>query len=242
MECEDGITSSDSDDSEWLPGTNENISTNRKKKRAETWKYKLTRSFLYGWYFIVRPCGFIVYEAPLYKSEGVKRTIEIWNEAFEGVAAEERPSYLVADKGCAIRYYINNSDDQQLIDAWSKTIIIVDRYHGGLSHLETEQAINVFCQKHCDVYKIWKRLIKSGQERKMDELFPGLYIEGGQPVGNTQAQEQSMNQLGDYSACLRAMRLDNQIYAMFWIAVNRNEEYARNHPERHPNPSADPNF
>ena len=57
------------------------------------WKYDLSRSFMYGWYFIVRPCGYIIYEAPLWKSEGVRRTVEIWNEAFEGKTPEQRPSY-----------------------------------------------------------------------------------------------------------------------------------------------------
>ena len=219
-----------------------NIRSKSKKNKEKEWRAWLTRCFGYGWYYIVRPCGFILYEAPLYKSEGLTRTIQIWNEAFEGVDSDERPCYAFADRACAIRYNILKSSDRQLQNDWKSTVFVVNRSHGGLSHKESSAAVNQFCQEECDVYKISLRLHKQGRGHEMDTKFPGLYYNGGIPIGNGEVAEQSMNRLGNYANVLRSMRWDNQEYAVFWISVNRNEEYVRSHPHRNPQPCADPFF
>ena len=111
-----------------------------------------------------------------------------------------------------------------------------------MSHKESSAAINKFCQEECDIYKIRLRLKKDGSVHEMDTMFPGLHIDGGKPIGNGEIAEQSMNKLGNYANVLRSMRWDNQEYAVFWISVNLNEEYARSHHGRNPHPPADPMF
>ena len=70
-----------------------------------------------------------------------------------------------------------------------------------------------------------------GYLHEMDTMFPGLHIDGGKPVGN-----------GEIANVLRSMRWDNQEYAVFWISVNLNEEYAKSPADRNHHPSADPMF
>ena len=52
-----------------------------------------------------------------------------------------------------------NSSNRQLQNDWKNTVFVVNRSHGGLSHKESSAAVNTFCQKECDVYKISLRLL-----------------------------------------------------------------------------------
>ena len=89
----------------------------------------MTRNFSFGWYIICSPCGYILYDAPLLRSEGEARVAEIWEEAYVGVDPMSRPNYIFTDISCKVQRYIENNNE--LKQNWSNTKFVLDRYHPG---------------------------------------------------------------------------------------------------------------
>ena len=166
---------------------------------------------MYGWYYVVKPCGYIYYEAPLYRSEGVSRTIDILNEAFPPThyTPEEKPVYIWCDKACSVWYKILNTPD--LRGAWLYTKILVDRFHGGISHKSTNSVVSQFCSLYCDVSKMEPHRIKRVLR------YHGLLDNENKNLGNSEAQEQTMNKVGQLSHAV--MNMDYQNQRFFFILV-----------------------
>ncbi len=117
-------------------------------------RFKVGRCWLYGQYFIVKPCGYIMWHDMLYRSEGSWITMNIWNSLYRGIPAEQRPRYTWTDSGCKLWKYINNRPNMQ--NLWRFTWWLVDRFHGGLSH-NMRDTVRIFVEVGV-MYLKWKKM------------------------------------------------------------------------------------
>eukprot|EP01083_Nonionella_stella_P275977 937441_1 len=165
-----------------------------------TWKFKVGRCWLYGYYVVVKPCGYILWAAPLFRSEGCKRVVEIWNECY---SRRDKPIYTWTDMGCTIWRFINNKP--VLRNIWTHTRWLVDRFHGNKSHsMNNPNAVN-FCTQHCDVTKM-----------RIAAKPPGIH-----GVSNSQAQEQVMPKMAAFT-WMQNMHYDLQWFNLFWVTFDLN--------------------
>ena len=193
-------------------------------------QYWVIRAFSYGYYYIVYTCGYVIYEAPLWRSEGVARTLEIYEEAFEGIPACQRPSYIWADRSCGVSYYLKHTVSAARKSLSKYTKWLMDRFHGALSHTPVQE----HCMEHCDVSKM------DFQNHRNDLLnrFPGVWTKDGTPVGNSEAGEQQMGKIKGFGHVVQNMHIDNARFFLFWMSVDMNEELIRNnHSAHNPQPS-----
>ena len=171
-----------------------------------SWKFMIGRRYLHGQYFILKPCGFILWNDVLHRSEGVARVVEIWNDLYLGKTAEERPCYTWTDSGCKIWPYIINRPSLQA--QWRHTWWLIDRFHGGNSHNmpgNRNGAQIQFCRKCCDVTKM-----------KPEDKPPGI------TRANSEAQEQVMNIIGKFQWTFN-MHPELQWFFLFWMCFDLNE-------------------
>ena len=189
---------------------------------------------LYGWYYIVKPCGYILYEAELYRSEGVRRTLEIFDEAFPSshYTPEEKPAYIWCDRACSCYYRILN--DEILRDSWKFSKFIIDRFHGGNKHKSENTVVSRFCKKYCNVADMTVRRIK------YELKYVGLLDENNKNLGNSEAQEQTMFKVGQVKHAVMNMKFKNQKFFLFWFSIDMNEILTRNNYfETEPKPIPD---
>ena len=168
----------------------------------ENWSFKVGRCWLYGYYMIVKTCGYILWASPLYRSEGCWQTVAIWNDCFRG---QKKPNYTWTDQGCKLWRYINNKAMYSAV--WSRTRWLVDRFHGNKSHNMTA-AIETFCTRNCDVGNM--------AEARKRVAAPGI---SGRT--NSQAQEQVMAKIGKLNWTFN-MSHYMQWFTIFWITMDMN--------------------
>ena len=204
-----------------MENDSENEDSDDEKKQSDEWRFSVTRAFLYGHYYIVKPCGYILYEAPLYRAEGVRRTVEIWNEAFPSshYTPREKPTYAWMDKGCAVWYFILKDVIQRPL--WEYTKIVIDRWHGGNSHASTSTAVSQFCRQFCDVSKMTPHRIKYQLH------YTGILDSNNKPLGDSEAQERCMHKVGQLRHATNNMSVEKQRFFLFWLSIDMNEMLTR---------------
>lgn len=174
----------------------------RREPYPRTWSFRVGRYYLYGYYMIVKPCGYILWASPLFRSEGCKRTVAIWNDCFRG---QPKPNYAWTDSGCKIwRYVLNNVNYK---DLWESTRWLVDRFHGKKSH-NMSQDIQSFCAQYCDLQNM--------TEAAKDVAAPGM-----SKRTNSQAQEQVMAKMGKLVWTYNMNHI-MQWFTIFWITLDMN--------------------
>ena len=217
-----------------------NIDNNNNNDQQNQEKFSIKRSLLYGYYYIVRPCGYILYEAPLWKSEGVKRTIEIWNECFEGVPSYNRPDYNWCDRGCGVSYHLENSSPVEIRNLWQWTQWLIDRYHGGMSHKRSANVVNQYCEENCDVAKM---TFDDSTKDDLMQRFPGIWTSEGESIANSEAAEHTMDRVGAFKSAVQGMRIESQRFFLFWMSMEMNEELTRKqYGKKRIEPVPDPYF
>ena len=170
------------------------------------------------------------------ESEGVARTLEIYEEAYKDVPAADRPSYVWADRSCGVSYFLKHSNrvSHQTKQNWQFTKWLIDRFHGGLSHKQGNTAVQLHCTAHCDVSKMDFQVNREELLRR----FPSVWDENGNPLGNSEAGEHAMNKSKGFGHVVMNMHIDNARFFLFWMSVDMNEELIRlNHTKHNPNPS-----
>ena len=180
------------------------LARNRPSGLSRDWTYRIGRSWLYGYYVIVKPCGIILWIAPLYRSEGAARVVDIWGDCYY---RQVKPTYTWTDSGCKIWQYIRNR--ARYAELWRFTRWLVDRFHGKKSHNMTADIVN-FCTQNCDV--------GSMDDELREQAAPGI---AGKT--NSQAQEQVMVKLGKLIWTL-SMEHYTQWFTLFWITLDMNTE------------------
>ena len=166
-----------------------------------------------------------MYEAPLWKSEGIERTLQVWEECFEGVSPEERPSYNWCDKGCGVAYYLSYTVSPARAALWSCTYWLIDRFHGGISHKASNTAVSRYCRKNCDVSKM---IYNARSAHTLQGRYPGIWSLSGESIANSEAAEHTMNKVKGFKNTVQSMRIENQRFFLLWMSVEMNEELTRN--------------
>ena len=174
----------------------------KKEEIPDSWKFKVGRCWLYGYYAIVKPCGYFMWMEPLYRSEGCARVMEIWNDCYEG---KGKPAYTWTDSGCNLWRYVNNRP--VLRGIWQFTRWLVDRFHGNKSHNMNNPDVENFCSRNCDVSKM-----------NVADKPPGIH-----QCSNSQAQEQIMKSLGSFT-WMQNMHYDLMWFNLFWITMDINTD------------------
>jgi hypothetical protein len=175
-------------------------------------------AFTYGEYVIVKPCGIILSQETLFRSEGIVATWAAYNRLYAGVPATDRPPYIWTDKSCAIQRYGENHRELIGLQNWSNTRFLVDRFHGGQNHNRRGPVnfMSTYCWSKCEVSKMPLDYLK--------QHFPGLVDEKGDTqIGNSEAAEQMMNKVGAFSHCILNMRHDNKEFFICWLTYDMNQ-------------------
>ena len=117
--------------------------------------------------------------------------MQVWEECFEGVSAEKRPSYNWCDKGCGVAYYFSYTVSSARAAPLSCTYWLIDRFHGGISHKASNTVVSRYCKKNCDVSKMVYNALSANT---LQGRFPGIWSLTGEPLANSEAAEHTINE------------------------------------------------
>ncbi len=198
---------------------------NEENNIPSSWKFKVGRCWLYGQYIIISPCGYILWNEAIWRMEGCKNTMDIWNSCYRGIPPERRPNYIWTDSGCKLWPYINNNE--YLSALWEFTRWLIDRAHALIAHNNTgrNSAQVRFCREHCDTTRM-----------AVADKPPGVHERG-----NSEKQEQFMNVIGAFSWTFN-MHFDIQWMFLYLLCMDMNElllqKMQTNNQQCIPGPSA----
>ena len=181
-------------------------------------------------YVIVRPCGYIMQINPLIRSEGVREVINNFLKLLQakgkkGEAKYQLPDYIWTDMSCDIFMFLNNNPDVKIDFGTVKWL--VDRFHAKYKHnqkdyREDKKNTKVWwCRRYVDVTRY------QDPDFKCVPPYPGV----GKGEGDSQAAEQMMNILGDFS-WIREMNFIKQVFFIHCITDDLNETIVRNNAHK----------
>ena len=173
---------------------------NAKSKRT---KNCISRVWLWGWYFGVRPCGFILNCRPLFISDSNHQILEALNESFP----VDKPSYIWLDKACAFWYWLLDSKCPSRAEGWESVVFLVDRFHKIAGHLGEKTATAKFCKEYCH-----STLLQ----------YKGLRDLEGKSLGNSEAAEPNFSKFVRFGSNCMNMTLSNQRFFLFSISETIN--------------------
>eukprot|EP01084_Bolivina_argentea_P150998 263627_1 len=83
-------------------------------------------------------------------------------------------------------------------------------------------ALNRFCINNCDTTKPDKAECK-----RLLKKYKGLVDQDGKNVGNSEAAEQCMNMIGNFSHVVRNMNFHKQRFYLLWLSYDLNQSFIR---------------
>ncbi|KAI9135822.1 hypothetical protein BKA69DRAFT_1129754 [Paraphysoderma sedebokerense] len=187
------------------------------------------REYMDGWYFIVSPCGYVVYAGPIFKSEDAATIVGHFNRAFPD--GTPHPSYVWLDKACQVWPYILNSARNR--EKWKHTGFIVDRFHKVTGHPSGDQWMKTFCDRYCSYlnphYTGLRRVQNDGQVVDL---------------GNSEAAEQTFSTLGCFKHVVQNLTMRNQTFFLHYMIEAHNNyltrRLANSKNDKHPFPVYNP--
>lgn len=196
------------------------------KTTASKTKHCLSRIWLWGWYFIVRPCGFILVARPLFISESNDQILAALNDAFP---TSDKPSYVWLDKACQFWYWLLDPLKPQRMGDWKDVVFLVDRFHQLAGHLGDKTSVAKFCKEYC---------------HSSIERYRGVRGVDGSNLGNSEAAEQTFSRFVNFGATCMNMTLCTQTFFVFNICETLNSLLCMELAERKVSviPGKRPNF